>query len=230
MSTMAKILIVEDEKLVRESLAAFLSMHYDVDAVSDGVDALDRVRRDPPDLIVLDIGLPGTLDGIDVCRRLREQGFRHPILFLSSRHEEVDKLTSFGVGGDDYIVKPASLAEMDARIHAALRRCSGTVSDLARTVSWSSVVVNLATHVVTVDGNEVSLSAREMELLRYFVLHRGVVLSRQTLLEEVWHYDRGISSRTLDTHVLKLRTKLKDGHDGVRHFQTVRGVGYRFDV
>lgn len=227
---MAKILIVEDEKLVRESLAAFLSMHYDVDTVSDGLDAIARVRRSPPDLIVLDIGLPGALDGIDVCRRLREQGFQHPILFLTSRHEEVDKLTGFGVGGDDYVVKPTSLAEMDARIHAALRRCSGTLTDLTRTVSWSNVVVDVSTHTVTVDGEKVSLSAREMELLRYFVLHRGVVLSRERLLEDVWHYDRGVSSRTLDTHVLKLRRKLRDGHDGIRHLQTVRGAGYLLDV
>lgn len=227
---MAKILIVEDEKLVRESLAAFLSMHYDVETASDGLHAIERVRKRMPDLIVLDIGLPGALDGIDVCRRLREQGFSHPILFLSSRHEEIDKLTGFGVGGDDYVVKPTSLAEMDARIHAALRRTSGSVADLTRTVTWSNVVVNLATHTVTVDGEEIELSAREMELLRYFVLHRGFVLSRERLLQEVWHYDRGVSSRTLDTHVLKLRTKLQDGHDGVRHFHTVRGVGYRFDV
>jgi len=227
---MSKILVVDDEILIRDSLAAFLGMHYEVHTVSDGQSAFEHVRRHPPDLIILDIGLPGQLDGIDVCRRLREEGFLQPILFLTSRHEELDKLTGFGVGGDDYIVKPASLAELQARIHAALRRTSGRMSNLARTVRWRDVVVDLANHEVTVDGKVVVLSAKEMELLRYFVLHRRVVLSRETLLEEVWHFEPGVSSRTLDTHVLNLRRKLEDGKDGVQHIETVRGVGYRFTV
>jgi DNA-binding response OmpR family regulator len=224
---MHTILIVEDEALIRESMTTFLSMHYRVVAVEDGEAALETVATDPPDVIILDIGLPGT-DGFDVCRRLRHQGLRAPILFLSSHDQEVDKLTGFGVGGDDYIVKPVSLPELQARVHAALRRARGSLADFVEVYRWGGVSVNFVTREVLVDGEAVALSVKEMELLRYFLEHRGAVLSRSSLLTEVWHYDDGVSSRTLDTHVLNLRRKLRDGADGTSFFVTVRGVGYRF--
>jgi DNA-binding response OmpR family regulator len=225
---MARILIVEDERLVRESMAAFLGMHYEVLTAVDGREGLEAARREGPDLVILDIGLP-TMDGVEVCRRLREGGFSPPILFLTSRDQEVDKLTGFSVGGDDYIVKPVSLAELQARVHAALRRASGSIQQaFQETFSWDAVEVNLTTHEVLVGGEVVPLSGKEMELLRYFLHHRGVVLSRESLLENVWHYESGVSSRTLDTHILNLRRKLKDGDSGIYRFQTVRGVGYKF--
>ena len=225
---MARILIVEDERLVREAMAALLAMHYEVVTATNGRDGLEAARREAPDLVILDIGLPN-MDGVEVCRRLRQGGFNPPILFLTSRGDEVDKLTGFSAGGDDYIVKPVSLAELQARVHAALRRASGSIQQaFQETHSWDSVEVNLSTHEVRVGGEEVTLSGKEMELLRYFLHHRGAVLTREALLENVWHYEAGVSSRTLDTHLLNLRRKLRDGEGGVYRFQTVRGVGYKF--
>ena len=225
---MHKILIVEDEKLTRMSTAAFLGMHYEVMTASDGEEGLDIATRHKPDLVVLDITLPG-IDGLEVCKRLRAVGYRAPVLFLTARDQEVDKLTGFGVGGDDYIVKPVSLAELQARVHAALRRALGQLSEYTDVHRWGDVEVNLSTLEVTVSGDRISLSAKEMELLRYFLEHRGAVVTREQLLTDVWHYDEGVSSRTIDTHVLNLRKKLRDGQDGRRYLHTVRGIGYRFD-
>jgi DNA-binding response OmpR family regulator len=210
------------------STAAFLGMHYEVMTASDGEEGLDIATRHKPDLVVLDITLPG-IDGLEVCKRLRAVGYRAPVLFLTARDQEVDKLTGFGVGGDDYIVKPVSLAELQARVHAALRRAQGQLSEYTDVHRWGSVEVNLSTLEVKVGGDRVTLSAKEMELLRYFLEHRGAVVTREQLLTDVWHYDEGVSSRTIDTHVLNLRKKLRDGEDGTRYLHTVRGIGYRFD-
>jgi len=224
---MDRILIVEDERLVRESMAVFFGLHHDVLTARDGREGLELAMRERPDLVILDIGLP-TMDGIEVCRQLRQRGFEAPILFLTSRDEEVDKLTGFSVGGDDYIVKPVSLPLLQARIHAALRRAGATPTAYQEVHSWGPVRVNFTTHEVTVAGEEVSLSAKEMDLLRYMVRHRGVLLSREALLADVWHYDAEVSSRTVDTHVLNLRRKLLDGRDGVSYILTIRGRGYKF--
>lgn len=224
---MPRILIVEDERLVRESMAVFLGLHHDVLTASDGREGLESALRERPALVILDIGLP-TLDGIEVCRRLRERGFDAPILFLTSHDQEVDKLTGFSVGGDDYIVKPVSLPLLQARIHAALRRAAATPAAYEEVHGWGPVRVNFTTHEVLVAGEQVTLSAKEMDLLRYMVRRRGVLLTREALLGDVWHYDAEVSSRTVDTHVLNLRRKLKDGLDGVSYILTVRGKGYKF--
>jgi len=224
---MANILIVEDEKLVRESMAAFLALSHDVSVAVDGSEGLEKARRERPDLIVLDILLP-EIDGFEVCRRLRDVGFTSPILFLTSREQEVDKLTGFNVGGDDYIVKPVSLPELQARIHAALRRSKASPQAFEETFCWEDVEVNLTRHEVLVSGEPVTLSAKEMDLLRYMIHHRGRVLSREVLLADVWHYEGGVSSRTVDTHILNLRKKLSDGVDGRHYFHTIRGRGYKF--
>ncbi len=224
---MARILVVEDERLVRESMAVFLGLHYEVEVAADGRSGLDKVLRERPDLVVLDIGLPG-LDGLEVCRQLRQRGFTAPVLFLTSRREELDTLTGFAVGGDDYIVKPVSLPLLEARVHAALRRAVATPSAFEEVHAWGSVRVNFTTHQVLVDGEPVTLSAKEMDLLRYMVRNRGVLLSREALLGDVWHYEADVSSRTVDTHILNLRRKLRDGQDGQTYIHTIRGRGYRF--
>ena len=187
---------------------------------------LDLALRERPELVILDIGLP-SMDGIEVCRELRQRGFVAPILFLTSRDEEVDKLTGFSVGGDDYIVKPVSLPLLQARIHAALRRAAAPTA-YEEVHCWGPVRVNFTTHEVHVADEEVSLSAKEMDLLRYMVRRRGTLLTRGALLADVWHYDAEVSSRTVDTHVLNLRRKLRDGHDGVSYILTIRGKGYKF--
>lgn len=224
----ARILIVEDEKLVRESMIAFLGLHHDVGAVATAAEALSRVTERPPDLVILDIGLPDG-DGFQVCRDLRARGFTAPILFLTSRDQEVDQLVGFSVGGDDYMVKPISLPLLQARIHAALRRAYGMAGQAPPTVSWVGVTVNFATRVAEVDGEEVPLSSKEAELLEYLVRHRGEVVSRDSLLAEVWNYSSDVPSRTVDTHVLNLRRKLRDGDRNRPALRTVRGLGYVFN-
>ncbi len=226
---MAKVLVVEDEELARVTLARYLSTQYDVVAARTGEEGFALALEDPPDVIVLDITLPG-VDGITVCRQLRERGLDMPILFLTARGEEIDKLTGFGVGGDDYITKPASLLELDARIRVALRRRpTASAHPIAEhQFRFHDVVVDFSTHEVTVEGQPVELSFKEFELLRYFIEHRNKAVSREALLDEVWEYSEGVSSRTIDTHVMNLRRKLAGNSGRSSAIRTVRGVGYRF--
>jgi two-component system alkaline phosphatase synthesis response regulator PhoP len=226
---MAKVLVVEDEELARVTLARYLSTQYDVVSARTGEEGFALALQDPPDVIVLDITLPG-VDGITVCRQLRERGLDMPILFLTARGEEIDKLTGFGVGGDDYITKPASLLELDARIRVALRRRPqpSTPSMSGHEFTFSDVVVDFSTHEVTVEGEPIELSFKEFELLRYFIEHRNTAVSREALLNDVWDYSEGVSSRTIDTHVMNLRRKLGGSKDRSSAIKTVRGVGYRF--
>ncbi len=226
MTQKKRILIVEDEKQIRESLQDFFNLQgYDVDGAATGDEGLRKGISDYPDLIVLDIMLPG-MHGYDVCRRLRTEGYKNPVLFLTAKGEEVDKLTGFDVGGDDYVTKPFSLLELHARVRALLRRAEKDVPE-EEAYSFDNVSVNFTTYDLQVDGKAVKLSAKEMELLRFIVKHRGQVLSREVLLEKVWNYDSEVSTRTVDTHILNLRRKLSDTPPN-RYIQTVHGVGYKF--
>ncbi len=226
MTQKKRILIVEDEKQIRESLQDFFNLQgYDVDGAATGDEGLRKGISDYPDLIVLDIMLPG-MHGYDVCRRLRTEGYKNPVLFLTAKGEEVDKLTGFDVGGDDYVTKPFSLLELHARVRALLRRAEKDVPE-EETYAFDNVSVNFTTYDLQVDGKAVKLSAKEMELLRFIVKHRGQVLSREVLLEKVWNYDSEVSTRTVDTHILNLRRKLADSPPN-RYIQTVHGVGYKF--
>ena len=226
MTQKKRILIVEDEKQIRESLQDFFNLQgYDVDGAATGDEGLKKGISDYPDLIVLDIMLPG-MHGYDVCRRLRTEGYKNPVLFLTAKGEEVDKLTGFDVGGDDYVTKPFSLLELHARVRALLRRAEKDVPE-EETYAFDNISVNFTTYDLQVDGKAVKLSAKEMELLRFIVKHRGQVLSREVLLEKVWNYDSEVSTRTVDTHILNLRRKLNDTPPN-RYIQTVHGVGYKF--
>jgi DNA-binding response OmpR family regulator len=226
MTRKKKILIVEDEKQIRESLQDFFNLQgYDVIAAPDGDEGLAKALSETPDLVVLDIMLPG-MHGYDVCRRLRAEGFKSPVLFLTAKGEEVDKLTGFDVGGDDYVTKPFSLLELQARARALLRRAEKEEPEEDR-YSFEGVSVNFMTYDLRVAGKPVKLSAKEMELLRFLIRHRGQVLSREVLLDKVWNYDSQVSTRTVDTHILNLRRKLNDAPPN-RFIQTVHGVGYKF--
>ena len=221
-----RILIVEDEERLRRSLTDFFTLEgYRVTGAADGEAGLAAGLDKRPDLVLLDIMLPG-MHGFDVCEGLREGGFRGPILFLTAKGEEIDKLTGFDIGGDDYVTKPFSLLELHARVKALLRRSDG-VADEDEVHEFDGIVVNFTTYEVDVRGNPVRLSAKEMELLRFLIRNRGKVLSRDLLLEEVWHYDSDLSTRTVDTHILNLRRKLADSPPN-RYIQTVHGVGYKF--
>jgi len=226
MSDKKKILIVEDERQIRESLKDFFILQsYLVFDAATGDAGLTMGLAESPDLIVLDIMLPG-MHGFDVCRGLRSGGYSGPVLFLTAKGEEVDKLTGFDVGGDDYVTKPFSLLELHARVRALLRRAEKEQPN-EEVYSFDNIAVNFTTYDLRVEGNAVRLSAKEMELLRFLVNHRGQVLSRDVLLEKVWNYDSEVSTRTVDTHVLNLRRKLQDGPPN-RYIQTVHGVGYKF--
>ena len=226
MTIKKKILIVEDETQIRDSLKDFFNLQgYDVLGAATGDEGLAAGLSQSADLIVLDIMLPG-MHGYDVCRQLRSGGYSGPVLFLTAKGEEVDKLTGFDVGGDDYVTKPFSLLELHARVRALLRRAEKDTPE-EETYSFDGISVNFTTYDLAVQGKPVKLSAKEMELLRFLVKHRGQVLSREVLLEKVWNYDSEVSTRTVDTHILNLRRKLNDSPPN-RYIQTVHGVGYKF--
>ena len=226
MTKKKRILIVEDETQIRESLKDFFNLQgYDVSAAATGDEGLAKGLAENPDLVVLDIMLPG-MHGYDVCRQFRAGGFANPVLFLTAKGEEVDKLTGFDVGGDDYVTKPFSLLELQARVRALLKRVEKDLPE-EDSYSFDGISVNFTTYDLQVQGKAVKLSAKEMDLLRFLVQHRGQVLSREVLLDKVWNYDSEVSTRTVDTHILNLRRKLKDGPPN-RYIQTVHGVGYKF--
>ncbi|MCK6526338.1 response regulator transcription factor [Myxococcota bacterium] len=223
---MKSILIVEDEPRILSSLADFFRLQeYDVRTAPRGEDALRLAREHPPDLVLLDIMLPG-MHGYEVCRRLRQEGFHRPVLFLTAKGEEVDKLTGFDVGGDDYVTKPFSLLELHARVKALLRRADpGPEED---TYAFDGITANFTTYEISVQGNPVKLSAKEMDLLKFLIRHRNQVLTRDVLLEQVWNYDTDVSTRTVDTHILNLRRKLAADGPRDRYIETIHGVGYKW--
>jgi phosphate regulon transcriptional regulator PhoB len=224
-----RVLIVEDEPDIRDLLAFHLEREgYDVTRARTGADALRQVRARPPDLILLDLMLP-ELGGLDVCRRLRQdpRTASVPIVMLTARGEEVDRILGLELGADDYIVKPFSPKEVVARVRAVLRRAGAR--DGAAPVVSGRLVIDPDRHTVQVDAAAIELTPKEFDLLRALAEARGRVLSREFLLDRVWGYASAgeIESRTVDVHVRRLRVKL--GDEGQR-ITTVKGVGYRLEV
>ncbi len=229
-----KILVVEDEPTLVETLEYNLSRQdYEVITAMDGQEALDLARREHPDLVVLDLMLP-TIDGIEVCRLLRQE-MNVPILMLTARDEEVDKVVGLEVGADDYMTKPFSMRELMARVKALLRRerlirqelAAGTIDQ--QILTSGDLTVDLSRREVKRAGEVLNLKPREYELLVFLVRHRGMVLSRQLILERVWGWDYDGGSRTVDVHVHWLRERIEPDPKNPRRIVTVRGVGYRFE-
>ncbi len=214
------ILIVEDEQAIAELVRAYLRREgFDVVWARSGEQALEELSRHPVRLVVLDIGLPG-IDGFEVCRRLSART-AVPILILSARDDEVDRVAGLEAGADDYVVKPFSPREMVARVKAILRRAGGGTA--AETLAVGTVELDRAARTVTVAGATVELTAREFDLLAALLAHPGVVLSRERLLELAWQGEFAGGTRTVDVHVAQLRAKL-----GLPDFVvTVRGAGYK---
>ena len=224
MSKPARILLVDDEVAIRRALAPLLrSRGYDVEAVGTGTDALNVMSTRPADLIVLDLGLPD-MEGSEVCRSVREHSTA-PIIVLSARGADVDKVAALDLGADDYVTKPFSLRELAARVRAVLRRKPGATPGGTSLYRGKHLVADFDAVAVTVDGDPVRLTRREFELLRYLVEHRNRVVSRDRLLERVWGFDQSIETRSVDVHVGRLRAKM--GSAG-RQIETVVGLGYRF--
>ncbi len=220
------ILIVDDEADIVELLEYNLRQAgYSVASARDGASALSAVRRQRPDLIVLDLMLPD-IPGTEVCRRLRrDEGTESiPILMLTARSAEIDRVVGFELGADDYVVKPFSPREIVLRVQALLRRARPRAEGEAEKVRMGPLEIDVARHRVTVSGEEVSLTALEFKLLLHLTSRRGRVQTRDDLLARVWGYAPGLETRTVDPHGQRLREKLGDARD---YIETVRGVGYR---
>ncbi|MBN2003383.1 MAG: response regulator transcription factor [Anaerolineae bacterium] len=231
-----KILVVEDELVLRETLAYNLAKQgYTVSAAADGRTGVELARQEKPDLIVLDVMLPG-LDGFEVCRLLRQE-MSVPILMLTARSDEVDKVVGLEVGADDYLTKPFSMRELLARIKAHLRRVRLLREEFSaepapaptRQLRFDDLCIDLDRREVTLNDRALALKPKEYEVLLYLAQHRGIVLTRDRLLEEVWGWDFGGGSRTVDVHIRWLREKLEEDPADPQRLVTVRGVGYRFE-
>ena len=218
-----RVLLVDDEENLRSMLEAALRHNgFDVASAANGRDALVAVANDQPDAIVLDVMLPD-LDGFEVCRRLRAEGARTPVLFLTARDATDDKVRGLTLGGDDYLVKPFSLDELVARVQALLRRAGLTREDHS-VLRCADLEMDDDAHQVTRAGIEVSLSPTEYNLLRYLLLNEGRVLSKAQILDHVWQYDFGGDGGVVETYIGYLRRKVDDVEP--RLIQTIRGVGY----
>lgn len=231
------VLVVEDELALRETLAYNLKREgYQVDAVGDGHAAVEMARSLKPDLIILDVMLPG-LDGFDVTRILRKE-MNVPILMLTARDEEIDRVLGLEIGADDYVTKPFSIRELLARVKAMLRRDEMIREEVAGETGEGSekdvmvfgdLTINILRHEVTFKDEVLSLKPKEYELLLYLVKHQGQVLTRDLILEEVWGWDFSGGTRTVDVHIRWLRSKIEPDPREPTRLVTVRGTGYRFD-
>jgi DNA-binding response OmpR family regulator len=231
------ILIVEDEPALRDTLSYNLKKDgFAVEAVGDGRSALESARRLKPDLIVLDLMLP-EIDGFEVCRILRKEMIT-PILMLTARDDEIDRVVGLEVGADDYLTKPFSMRELMARVKAQLRRSRLLREELGKSngedkpqekLTFKGLVINLTRREVTLDGAVMALKPQEYQLLLFFAEHKGQMLSREFILERVWGWDFIGDSRTVDVHVRWLRQKIEEDASDPKRIVTVRGGGYRFE-
>ena len=224
----AKILVVEDEAGLIVALRDRLRKEgYLVSVAKNGVAGFERATNEKFDLIILDLMLPGK-DGLAVCQKLRQMGFDTPILMLTARRQTMDKVAGLRTGADDYVTKPFQMAELLARIESLLRRSTQATTVMGNHYQFGSVHIDTRRVEVSRDGAPVALSAREFQLLRYFVEHRGATLSREELLREVWGYGVAPSTRTVDVHVAWLRQKLERDPKNPKWILTVVGLGYKF--
>jgi DNA-binding response OmpR family regulator len=224
-----RILFVEDEEPVLDTVTRFFEREgFDARGARSLSHALALVERFPPHVVVLDVmlneGPEPERDGFDVCRELRAQGYEGPVIFLTARTSETDKLAGFELGADDFVTKPFSLKELKARVAAVLRRAGG----LRSLYRFGPIEVDLDNYLIRHPDGEERLSNREQELLRYLIEHKGTVLPRSDLLTAIWKYSPNVTTRTVDTHILNVRKKLRDDASEPRFIETLHGVGYRF--
>jgi DNA-binding response OmpR family regulator len=224
---MPKILIVEDDPMILKAVKEALQQeHMIVVAEDDGLDGFRRARREKLDLIVLDVMLPGK-NGMEVCKDLRKEGIMTPILLLTSKGAEVDKVTGLELGADDHVTKPFSLRELVARVKALLRRQQTIVQEVHE-ASFGDVYVNFRKQEITKGKKKLDMSAKEFQLLKYFVQREGEVITRHQLLDEVWGYNAMPTTRTVDNYILSLRKKIETHPSKPKHLITVHTAGYKF--
>jgi len=227
MDRRTRILIIEDEPAMVSGLRDnFEYEGYDVISAGDGLAGLERALSDDPDLVVLDVMMP-RMSGLDVCKQLKAKLPSMPIIMLTARGQEIDKVVGLELGADDYVTKPFSIRELIARVKAVLRRVSQPPA-APEVYRFNDVEVNIRGNEVRRAGAPVELSAKEFALLAYFISHPAETLSRDRLLDEVWGYDNYPNTRTVDTHILRLRQKLEPNPEEPRFILTVHGIGYKF--
>lgn len=220
-----RILIVEDERLMREVIRDYFEKDgFECDEAETGTDALNMMFARDYDLVLLDIMLPG-IDGFSVCREIRRDS-SVPIIMITARSDEYDKLNGYSAGADDYITKPFSPKVLLAKANALIRRTNGQVVGNRNEVCAAGIIINTISHSVYADDNEIELTPKEYDLLLCLMLNKGRVMTRETLLSKVWGYDYSGDDRTVDTHIKKLRAKL--GEKSV-HIKTLMRAGYKFD-
>jgi two-component system alkaline phosphatase synthesis response regulator PhoP len=226
---MARILVVEDEPAIALGLEADLTVEgYEVDVAGDGLTGLRRARETAFDLIVLDVMLPGK-DGFEVCRELRRGGLRTPILMLTAKAHEAEKVLGFELGADDYVTKPFGTRELRARIKALLRRAADAQTGQPDTYRFGNVEVDFRRGELRHGGNPIDLTPLEFRLLNAFIRARGRVLSRDQLIDAAWGPGFAASARVVDNHIANLRRKVEEDPADPKYLKNVRGLGYRFD-
>jgi DNA-binding response OmpR family regulator len=224
---MSRILIIEDEAAIAMPLADNLTLEgYEVSTARDGREGLSLAKEARHDLIILDVMLPG-MDGFDICRQLRQAGITTPVLVLTAKSQEIDKVLGLELGADDYVTKPFSSRELLARVKALLRRARQPGPDLGVRV-FGSVEIDFKKYEARKSGTPVYLTALEFSLLQCLIEHQDEVVNRDAILDEVWGADVHVDPRTVDKHVSSIRKKLEDDPEQPRHIVGVRGVGYRF--
>ena len=221
-----KILVVDDEQRIRDLITQYLTIDgYDVEQAKDGIDALTKISKGDIDLCILDVMMP-FMDGMTCLREMRTRKIMTPVIMLTARSEEYDKLTGLESGADDYVVKPFSPRELVARVKAVLARTMPKPAEATGSYTFGDLSIDTASHSVKVAGQEASLTPKEFDLLVFLVSNKGIALSREKILQKVWNYDYYGEDRTVDTHVKMLR-----GHLGAcrKMIVTVWGIGYKFD-
>src|SRR4030042_6994273 len=225
---MKKILIIEDEQDLIRGLKLNLSDEgYEVNWAVNGTEGLRKAVEEAPDLIILDIILPG-MDGLEVCRKLRQKNIDIPVIMLTAKGGEIDKVVGLEIGADDYMTKPFSIRELLARIKARLRHSERELKQVPELYSFNDIEIDFARFKIRRKGKELALTYLETDILKYFIVHRGEVVARNDLLDKIWGYEKYPTTRTIDNHILKLRKKIEEDPSHPRYIISVYGGGYRF--
>lgn len=222
---MHKVLIIEDEANIRELVSYNLvNSSFQVIEAEDGLHGLDAARKEHPDLILLDVMLPG-MNGLEICKELRGQGSKVPIIMLSAKNRDIDKVNGLEFGADDYMTKPFSVHELVARINAVLRRTE--INKDTKYITKGALSIDTERHEVILENKVIDLSLKEFNLLRTLAENKGMVMTRDQLLDKIWGIDYDGENRTVDVHIRYLRRKLGDEEVNGKYIQTIRGMGYR---
>lgn len=224
---MKRLLVIEDDPVILEGLKISLELeNYIVVTADDGVKGYNAAKKEKPDLIILDLLLPGKT-GLEICKALRSEGNCTPILMLTSKKEEIDKIVGLETGADDYLTKPFSVRELIARVGAILRRSGNTINKVTE-FKFGNIYLDIKKHEIFKNKKPVSMSETEFKVLVFFINHEGEVISRDQLLDQVWGYDTFPTTRTVDNYILSLRKKLEDNPSEPKNILTVPKGGYRF--